>query len=331
MTHDNDVTTDMEWSALASEEQHSTPRLIETSAQNDSADNLGSAPSHNRLLEDELDRLILRLMGDMSELAMVRLLPKAKALYEDLHPETKHGGERNDQVTKNRTWPSFAKFISKKAGLSPSTVYGKLNRAEELETLDTEAEGLCYGSSLANNIGLVVRIARIPQKELHRDVVNIYRTGGPKKAKAELLKWEELFELQPKPQPTPELDTPAEAPEGQEAGASDETPEGHHVRAIIEALGVSCIEECVPAIESLKVVSTSAGQLPPLQTPLRELKEQLAEAEARATNLSQELKLYRSTPLGKLFQVLGARDAKGAFEKARALTAACDASPQVSE
>ncbi len=157
----------------------------------------------SRAMEAELDGLISHLTNDGSKLALARLLPRAKKLYEDMHPETKHGGLRADQVTNSRTWPPFAEFVAQRAGIAASTVYAKLKEADALGGLDAVAEERCYGTALANQIGMVKRIARIPQKQVQRDLVNVYRNAGRKEAKKQLAKWENAFKLG---KPTPDRD-----------------------------------------------------------------------------------------------------------------------------
>lgn len=333
--------TDSEWNDLASEYRDGAP--IPDDDDIDLPENrcdepglrrkfVGIDPNDASGLAGELEAAVTRLTDDLSELAKVMTLPYAKGLYEELHPETKHGGIRDEQSAKPATWPCFAVYVAQRTGFSERTIYNRLKTAEQLATLDEKTVMACYCSPIANQLPLLARIAKLPQSSLQRDVVAIYNCAGPKKAKAVLRKQEgELgLQRQPKPRHRFEPETPAKSPNGTEESASQGMPDGRHVRAIIEALGVNGIDECVPAIDSLKA-SRSAEHLHPVQNTIQDLQEQLAEAEARTTNLSQELKVYRTTPLGKLFQILGARDAKGAFEKARALTASCEASLEVSK
>ncbi len=308
-TTPNDVLASIEKSAA---------RASEGGAAN--GDNTELDPLDGRGIEGALENIIARFTDDLSELARIKLLPHAKTLYEQLHPETKHGGNREQQVAKPATWPSFATYIAQRSGISQRSVYSRLKTAEQLATLDEKAEHACYGNPIANQISLLVRVARLPKGGLQRDVVVIYDNGGPKKAQAELRKWEDEFGLAHKPASKPKPTQPVE-PEIRVVEDNIVLGEVHvqEVAKIIQALNVSGIEECVPAIETLKMTSLSADQGGTLQTTIQELRALLATAETRTKNLEQELKLYRATPLGKLFQILGAKDIKGALEKAREL------------
>ncbi|HET9954540.1 MAG TPA: hypothetical protein VFQ61_08545 [Polyangiaceae bacterium] len=74
--------------------------------------------------EQELQQILRRLTTDMSALAKVKALPRAKVLYESLHPETRHGGDRitAKQVSNSRTWSTFTKHVADTCGISQSTV-----------------------------------------------------------------------------------------------------------------------------------------------------------------------------------------------------------------
>lgn len=304
-------------------------KIVDDAAGPDEDDAAGVDAGDGRGIEDELESLISRLTDDMSELAIIKLLPRAKKLYEDLHPETKHGGAREEQVTKDGTCPTFAKFVAQRTGIAPSTVYNKLERAAELEALDREAEDLCYGTALANRIGLVIRVARIPKKELHRDFVNIFRNGGPKRAKEELEHWEDAFGLAkpasesvPPPPAEPTVEEVDADPDETKPEAEEPQVHAEELRQIMAALGVNELPECVPAIEQLKLAALAAPDLEQagtLQTTIMDLRQQVAAAETTTKNLGQELKLYRTAPLGQLFELLGVKTAKDALRKAHEL------------
>lgn len=124
--------------------------------------------------EHQLEQLLGSLTKERSELAIVRTLARARVLYEALHPETKHGGDRTGQVPESGTWPSFARHVAETRGLALSTIYAHLQRAEKLQKLDPEAERACYGTALANQLGLVVRIAALPDPEVQLDLVTAF-------------------------------------------------------------------------------------------------------------------------------------------------------------
>lgn len=145
-------------------------------------------------LSMRLEALMSRLTTEMSELALVKLLPKAKELYEELHPETRHGGTRRKQAAIMATCPSFVTYIAERTGLSTRTVSRRLEQAEALSGLDGEAEKACCGTSLANQLALLVRIAAIPQPKLHQDLVKLLDRQR-REGKAQLEKWEKHFRI----------------------------------------------------------------------------------------------------------------------------------------
>jgi protein gp37 len=276
----------------------------------------------SRGLENELNGVIGRLADDMSELALVKLLPRAKELYERLHPETRHGGPR-DQVARSATWPSFATYVAAQTGISKRTVYTRLEIGEQLVTLDPAAEVASFGMGLANQIGLLVRIARIPDGTAQRDLVAIYRSAGPKKTRAELAARESAFGIKPKRKSEPES-KPPEGPEVSSDAKEEQVPPASDVErednapdlgSLIAALGVAEANECLPAIEALKEAETKA----------HELRQLLTESEAGRKKLEKELALYRTTPMGELFGILGVTNAKDALRKVRSLTEASSA------
>ncbi len=294
-------------------------------------------------VEHQLEQIFLRLTGELSDLTRVKLLPKAKLLYETLHPETRHGGAK--QVARMAAWPSFSVHLAERWGVSERTAYRRIEAGEALEKLDSEAERLCYGTPLASKLGLLVRVAAIPKPELHRDLVNIF-LRSQKKGLAELGKWEDEFGLTKAKQPKPEDEE--QAPETQDGamdlgaggdddadddGTADDAGGGDNdsddvvvesgtgfgdvsmdpnLMAVIEALGVRTATECVPAIQEL-------------QTTAQQLRMQNRAGEAREAKLKAELAMYRSSQLGQLFEVLGAKTAGQALAKARVLKGGRDA------
>ena len=311
-------------------------------------------------IEQQLEQVFHRLTGDLSELAHVKLLPRAKALYERLHPETRHGGPR--QVAKVAAWPSFGLHLAERIGVSERTAYRRVEVGEALEKLDSEAEQLCYGTPLANQLGLLVRIAAIPKPELHRDLVNLF-VRSSRKGREELCKWEEEFGLTKPANPqdqeqanaagdgalTPVDDDADEADAAEKAasvtdGVHDDddgtagddasvTDGGEHdggeavvasgdahgnattdpnLVAVMAVLGVSAAIDCVAAIQEH-------------QTTGQQLRMLLQAAEGREAKLKSELAMYRSSQLGQLFDILGAKTAGQALAKARALRGGRDA------
>ncbi len=78
----------------------------------------------------EVDENLLR--RELSELDRAVFLAERKALYEALHPQARHGGDRSKQVEENFHLPgqaSFAAETAKKIGVSPRQVRTYLMRA----------------------------------------------------------------------------------------------------------------------------------------------------------------------------------------------------------
>lgn len=279
-----------------------------------------------REAETRLEALLDRLTQEHSDFAMARVLPEAKRLYEQLHPETTHGGDR--QVARNATWPRFTLHVAHRTGRSEGTVRNRLQAGEALTALDPEAAEMAYGTALANQLGLLVRIAAIQKPEFHRDLVNIFINAGRATAKAELAKWEECDRASsPKPSKaeeegdaaaTEDSNEPAEGEANEEPEATDVTEEANAptdaanpgvLSDIMAALGVTDPVECLPAIEELKA----------LQPLVHKLRHSIAEAEAKAKRMEKELQVYRDAPMGELFRILGVKTARDALAKVRSI------------
>lgn len=313
-----------------------------------------------RQTEDELDDILRQITTEKSQLAFIKLLPRAKKLYEELNPTTKHGGARKKQDPENGSCEAFVKFVADRAGVHRNTIYNYLDRAAEVEGLDPEAEALCYGCGLANDIGFVTRIARIPKKEFQRDIANIYRHGaGRNIAKKELEKWEDEYKIPRKQRKKKDEDSKqgTGTDEGSGAGRDDQSSGGapgsddaptvgderadtsvdeelnDAVERILAALGVNAIEDCVPAIDALKAAAAATATGPEalkqagaLQATVHELRVLLAAEETKTRKLEAELAMYTGTPLADLFRVLGATNAKQALSRARSLAEGPNAS-----
>lgn len=320
-------------------------KVEETTEIGHDAPELRDEPLARHEVEQQLEQIFLRLTGELSDLTRVKLLPQAKALYETLHPETRHGGAK--QVAKLAAWPSFVVHLAERWGVSERTAYRRLEAGEALEKLDSEAERLCYGTRLASKLGLLVRIAAIPKAELHRDIVTILLRNQTKGV-AELCKWEDEFGLTKLKPPKPKNEEQAhETQDGatdlgheddgaedddsdltddvvteqgghesddvaDESGAAPPAPPDSNIADVIEVLGVSTATDCVAAIQDL-------------QTTAQQLRVQLKAAEEREAKLQAELKMYRGSQLGQLFEALGAKTAGQALAKARALKGGRDA------
>ena len=83
----------------------------------------------------EIDENVVRT--GLSELELGELLARRKKIYEALHPETKHGGDRKSEEIKSTNCrddsaKSFAEDTAEKMGVSPRTVERSVQIAENL-------------------------------------------------------------------------------------------------------------------------------------------------------------------------------------------------------
>lgn len=83
----------------------------------------------------EIDENVIRT--GLSDLELSELLARRKRIYETLHPETRHGGDRKSETIKSsicRDDPvkSFAEDTAEKMGVSPRTVERHVQIAENL-------------------------------------------------------------------------------------------------------------------------------------------------------------------------------------------------------
>ncbi len=76
--------------------------------------------------------------------------------------------------------------------------------------------------------------------------------------------------------------------------------------AVIEVLGVKTAAECIGAIQDL-------------QATAQQLRLEVKAAEQREAKLKAELAMFRSSQLGQLFEILGAKTAGHALAAARVL------------
>jgi ParB family transcriptional regulator, chromosome partitioning protein len=105
----------------------------------------------------EIDENVIR--RELSALDRAVFLAERKVVYERLHPETRHGGDRKkkDQVAMLATCPGFSKDAAKKTGLSERSI----RRATGLMmALSPEIIPLLRSTKLADNGGALNRLAR---------------------------------------------------------------------------------------------------------------------------------------------------------------------------
>jgi hypothetical protein len=216
-------------------------------------------PEDSAAVESELAAIMRAESGDNSKVARGRAHGRAKRLYERLHPEIRHAGDhRPEQVVKNTTWPAYVKYAADQTGLSPSTIRKAIALNEKLANLDERAEQAIFGTALANQIGLVKRIAQLPDADAQRDVVQVFRASGKKNASEALAQYEEKAGLaRAAAQEPPHVDEAG----GEQAaeGAAEATPideaesvESTQLALVCQALAASTPEDAIERIAALK-------------------------------------------------------------------------------
>lgn len=285
--------------------------------------------------DEELDALIERMNGEQSELRLVELLPEAKRLYEELHPETRQGGDRTKQISKKGSWKAFHHWVEGKTGVSQTTVYRRLEQAAALSKLDLAARDAMNGTILSNRIGIALRIAAIPEERTQLVLVQAFAFSGMRKGKVELSKAEASFGTakakreKPDPAPTPEPDLGSPSEPGGDASVADlaegapatargdADPQTNELPSIMAALDVMTAGECVPVIDQLKARPTleAIGSLHAIVHDLMR----------KNKALEEELAVHRNMPSAKLYSILGAKTVKEALRNAQAMKEASDA------
>lgn len=112
----------------------------------------------------EIDENIIRFELDTDEKG--KQLLRRKEIYDSLHPESKHGGDRKSEKIKCAQCaldpkPSFANDTAKKMGVSPSTVRRHLQVARDITT---EAKRILQESGTSISQNEAVKLSRLEPK-----------------------------------------------------------------------------------------------------------------------------------------------------------------------
>lgn len=127
--------------------------------------------SDRRAMEKELQNGLRSIQTDMSHLKFAILLAKLRPVYETLHPETTHGGDRRSQPAKLAAWPSFPKLIAQTGKCSERTAQRFFLQGKKIQSLGPELIIECLDSLLANKLGVLERPVEVPEGE-RLDLVN---------------------------------------------------------------------------------------------------------------------------------------------------------------
>lgn len=234
----------------------------------------------------------LHYTSEISDFGRIRTIPAVWRAYLKEFPETGHGkATKKDPNIGSFKQKTFTKEFGGRVGKAPSTIHAWHEKAVEIaEKLDAEAEAAIFGTALANNVDIVLRIARIPQAKIQRDLVNLYDRQRSE-AITELKKWEEHFSPEKVDEAKKEESTPPASPQDQDDGArtepasskgsNDEPPEW--VGQILESLGVCSPEGVLPAIAAMKAKLIELERL--VVVPM-------AVKKARRRNASESPKTY---------------------------------------
>ena len=263
-------------------------------------------------LTDDLDVAFYHLNRTNSELARAKLILAAYRLHKAQKRNAR--GRKKIPDAGKITMESFIQAATARTGHSKSTIYQRIKDAEALESLEEAAIDACLGTRLANDLGTLVRISKIPHGKIQLDLITLFDRRPPK-ARSELERWEAEFappsdegsdddddgvdEVSPEEKPDlqeEEIEGPCPTPP-QVPGAKEESGDTTELLLLIrEALDVDSDSELLPAVK--RVVGEKQ------------------ELEARCESIEAELHLYKSGHLGKLYDLLNVRTAKAALQVA---------------
>lgn len=151
-------------------------------------------------ISDDIEQVYTRINSVSSKYERTRLILMAYRLHKANRKTFQSSEIPESGISDGKKPPTMKAFIeeaSQKTGFTKSTVYNRIKIGEALEKLDDRALTVCLGTSLANRLGDLVRIAAIPKPEIQLDLVNLYDRQRSY-AMSELEKWEAHFQV-PKP------------------------------------------------------------------------------------------------------------------------------------
>lgn len=126
----------------------------------------------------EIDENLLR--HPLTDLEEGQALKRRKEIYEALHPETKHGGDRKSRAAKskrqNGALKSFAQDTADRTGRSKRSVQRTVAIAENI---DPDVQEQLKDTPVANNKTEWERISKLPPDEQKRLVITIKQAKPP--------------------------------------------------------------------------------------------------------------------------------------------------------
>lgn len=148
-------------------------------------------------ISDDLEQVYDRINSVSSRYERTRLILMAYRLHKANRKTVQSSEIPESGISDGKKAPTMKAFMeeaSQRTGFAKSTVYNRIKEGEALEKLDDRALTACLGTSLANKLSDLVRIAAIPKPEIQLDLVNLYDRQRPY-AMAELEKWEAHFQV----------------------------------------------------------------------------------------------------------------------------------------
>jgi hypothetical protein len=207
----------------------------------------------------DIEEVYVRINSVSSEYELTRLVLMAYRLHKAnkkgfLSSEIPESGISEGE--KPPTMKAFMDEAEQRTGLSKSTLYEHIKKGQVLEKLDGTVLKACLGTSLANKLGDLVRIAAIPKAEIQLDLVNLYDRRRSD-AKDELAKWEAHFSL---PQSsTSKKKNPGSESAGQMSSSEDLSEHSNDLTA--EAPEISVEEPRTMAVVSVAKTGQLEGSL----------------------------------------------------------------------
>lgn len=179
----------------------------------------------------DIEEVYTRINSVSSEYERTRLILMAHRLHKASKKRPLSSKIPESGISEGGRPPPMKAFMEEaeqRTGFSKTTLYDRISKGEALERLDNRALTACLGTSLANKLGDLVRIAAIPMAEIQLDLVNLYDRRRSH-AKDELEKWEAHFSL-PKPSAS-NKEGPRPESAGRTSSCEDSSEDSHELTA----------------------------------------------------------------------------------------------------
>jgi phage N-6-adenine-methyltransferase len=119
----------------------------------------------------EIDENLIR--NDFTTLERGEQLKRRKEIYEEIHPETKQGGDKKSEEYKNQTEinaiRSFAQDTAEKIGITDRTIRQEIQIARDI---DDSVKDIIRDTAIADSKTELLQIAREKNPEIQKDIVD---------------------------------------------------------------------------------------------------------------------------------------------------------------